>query len=142
MEEKFDYGNYYQSDINAPNPFVCKIIDCYFANEYLTDYIDADINEDNQKYLMKYIKNCSLCAYDYENVCNMRKQIRYEMEKNARTAKSILRAKFLEFTITLFAGLLIVGSLFYFFVKLNVFSHVEKSDNFEISDINQFNTKP
>ena len=120
MDEKFDYENYYQADISASNPFVCKIIDCYFANEYLADYIDEDISVDNKKYLMKYIKNCPLCAYDYENISDMRKRIRYEMEKNAKTVKSIVRAKFLEITITLFAGLLIVCSLLYFFVKLNV----------------------
>ena len=139
MSEKFDYDNYlFRSDLNAKNTFVCKVIDCYFTNEYFENYIDEKLNDDEQKYLMKYIKNCPLCAYDYENVSNMRKKIRYEMTKNAKPAKSILRAKFLEITITVFAGLLLVCSLFYFFIKFNTFLKSEESDNREVSEINQY----
>ena len=137
MDEKFDCENYIQSDANDNNPFACKVIDCYFTNEYFENYIYEKLNENSKKYLMKYIKNCPLCAYDYENIADMRKRIRYEMEKNAKTVKSIVRAKFLEITITLFAGLLIVCSLLYFFVKLNVAFKAEKPDNLEISEINQ-----
>ena len=115
---------------------VCKIVECYFANEYLDSYIKGELTEENRKSIKNHISQCPYCAYDYENIKKMYEKTQYKMQKNNKTQYKIVRAKICEFLITFLVGLLFVGSLFYFFFKIHSFSKIEKNPiKQEISEI-------
>ncbi len=117
----------YEGDLPAQ-----KDLECYFANEYLQSYIDDDMSDENRKRIAKHLKNCPYCTYDYENMCEMRKKVRFELEKSNKSRK-IMLAKIIECGITVAAVLFFVASLFFFFIKVHTFTKMDKS-NLEISE--------
>ncbi len=114
-------------------------LDCYFANEYIHSYLDDDMSEENKARIKKHLKDCPYCAYDYENQCEIRKKVGFELEKNNKIASKIFISKIIEYGITIGVAILFLASLFFFFVKLHTFSKVDKS-NLEVFECHGSNT--
>ena len=78
---------------------ICNAINCYFANEVL----------DNSAFCSNTEKNdCIFCSYSFDNIAKTRNFIRYELNRNKKTAQKAFSKIFFG---TLVCGFAIVVSI-------------------------------
>ncbi len=74
----------------------------------------------NGNYQLEKNNSCPFCSYNMENDLKLRQKIKNEILKQKNKVKTY-HAKFLEYTITFFTGILIVGYVTYYLLKLLFF---------------------
>ena len=88
---------------------VCNSVNCFFLNEYLSD-VDYDINSPRSN-------ECVYCSYNYDNLCEIKRFILCELEKNNTSRRQMFKQKLFALIYAIFLFSMFCVSLLYFFFK-------------------------
>ena len=92
---------------------VCNSVNCYFSNECLGDTDDLNLQENHE--------NCLFCAYNYNNLYEMRKFLKYELNRNKPDLKRRLRKSFCYVYMCFIAAAAFLAACLYILFRLNFF---------------------